>query len=250
MRLNRYLAACGVASRRKAEALIEEGRVTLNGARVTELATFVNPGRDEVAVDGEPVSPPAKTTWILLHKPEGVVTTVLDPQRRPTVLSLVPEKPRVFPVGRLDRDTSGALLLTNDGVLAHQLLHPRYHVEKEYEVVVEGRVEGRALRSLRRGVHLEGETRPTAPAAVRVLSHGPPYTRLRMTLREGRNRQVRRMLEAVGHPVLQLRRVRIGPVLLGDLPVGTWRPLTEEEIRELRAHVRKNRGRRKPASGP
>jgi 23S rRNA pseudouridine2605 synthase len=237
MRLNRFLAACGVASRRKAEALIEEGRVMLNGTRVTELATFVKPGRDAVTVDGEPVALPARPTWILLHKPAGVVSTVLDPEGRPTVVALVPAEPRVFPVGRLDRDTSGALLLTNDGALTHQLLHPRYHVEKEYEVVVEGVVPNRAMGALRRGILLEGEERPTAPAVVEVLTPGPPRTRLRLVLGEGRNRQVRRMLEAVGHPVLQLQRVRIGPLTLGDLPVGGWRHLAEEEIRALRREI-------------
>jgi len=248
MRLNRYLAACGVASRRKAEALIEAGRIALNGTRVTELATFVNPDVDEVTVDGKQVSLPSSSTWILLNKPEGIVTTAADPQGRQTVLSLVPSEPRVFPVGRLDRDTSGVLLLTNDGALAHRLLHPRYHIEKEYEVVVEGKVPTAALQSLRRGILLEGETRPTSPAKVRVVSAGPPYTRLRMILGEGRNRQVRRMLEAVGHPVLQLRRVRIGPVTLGDLPVGSWRLLTGEEVRALRGNI--ERAPRHPEPGP
>jgi 23S rRNA pseudouridine2605 synthase len=233
MRLNKYLASCGVASRRGSDALIAAGRVRLNGTTVTLLATFVSPG-DRVTVDGEPVSPPSRHTTVLLHKPEGVVTTVRDPGGRMTVLDLLPPRPRVFPVGRLDRDTSGALLLTDDGDLAHHVLHPRYGVDKEYVALVQGTPADEALEVLRTGVLLPDETRPTAPAVVTVERLTSRTARLRLIVHEGRNRQVRRMLEAVGHPVLSLRRERIGPLSLGTLAPGEWRVLTPEEVAALR----------------
>jgi len=250
MRLNRYLATCGVASRRAAEALITAGRVRINGAVVTELATFVKPGEDRVEVDGAEVAPEADRVYLLLHKPAGTITTAMDPQRRPTVMSLVPSRPRVFPVGRLDQDTTGVLLLTNDGTLAHRLLHPRYKVDKEYVAVVEGPVAEDALDSLRRGVLLEGEERPTAPAEVTVLHRGSGRTRLRIVIREGRKRQVRNMLDAVGHPVIELARLRFGPVELGDLEPGAHRPLTAEELAALRREVQDSRpSRQRPRPG-
>ncbi len=239
MRLNRYLAMSGVASRRGAEKLIAEGLVQVNGKTVTELATFVEPGVDRVQVDGRRLNPPRTFTYLLLNKPEGLVTTARDPQGRSTVMELVPARPRVFPVGRLDQDTSGALLFTDDGSLAHGLLHPRFKMEKEYDVVVEGAIDEEALEGLRLGVILKDEPKPTAPATVEVLERRHGRTRLQVILREGRKRQVRRMLALVGHPVLQLRRVRIGPVLLGDLEPGVCRPLTEAEVKALRRFVQK-----------
>ena len=237
MRLNRYLALSGVASRRGAEKLIQEGRVRVNGDLVTDLATFVEPGVDRVEVEGRRATPPRRFTYLLLNKPEGLVTTARDPQGRSTVMELVPARPRVFPVGRLDQDSSGALLFTDDGSLAHGLLHPRFKMEKEYDVVVEGAIDDEALEGLRQGVLLEREPRPTAPAVFEVLERRHGRTRLQVVLREGRKRQVRRMLALVGHPVIHLRRVRIGPVALGDLEPGLYRPLTEEEVKALRRFV-------------
>jgi 23S rRNA pseudouridine2605 synthase len=251
MRLNRFLASCGLGSRRSSEALITAGRVRVNGEPVTSPATFVTPGRDEVTVDGAPVSPPERHTYYLLHKPEGVVSTAHDPEGRPTVMSLVPPTPRVFPIGRLDQNTSGALLLTDDGELAHRILHPRHEIDKEYEVVAEGTVSEDAVEALRHGVRLPDEPRPTAPATVEILRRLPRRTQLRLVLHEGRKRQVRRMLEVVGHPVIQLRRVRIGPMTLKGLTAGECRELTEDELADLRRSIRskKPRSRKKRSHG-
>jgi 23S rRNA pseudouridine2605 synthase len=225
VRLNAYLARAGVASRRKADELIKAGRVRVNGER-GQLNTFV--GRaDRVEVDGRRVSP-QRLAYVLLHKPAGVVTTASDPQGRPTVVELVPHEVRVVPVGRLDADTTGALLLTNDGELAHRLAHPRYGVEKVYVAEVEGAPSDEALRRLAKGVELEDGR--TAPAEVRRLA---PST-LELSIHEGRNRQVRRMLEAVGHPVRRLHRSRYAGLTVGGLAAGDWRELREDEIDALR----------------
>jgi 23S rRNA pseudouridine2605 synthase len=226
VRLNAYLARAGVASRRKADELIKAGRVTVNG-EPGQLNTFVQ-SRDRVAVDGEPVTA-QRLTYVLLHKPAGTVATAHDPQGRPTVVELVDVPERVVPVGRLDADTTGALLLTNDGPLAHRLAHPRYGVEKVYEVEVEGRPDEAALRALADGVELEDGM--TAPATVRCLAPD----RLELTLHEGRNRQVKRMLEAVGHPVRRLHRSRYAGLTLEGLEPGTWRELEPSELERLRS---------------
>ena len=225
-RLQKVLARAGFGSRRACEELIEDGRVTVNG-EVAVLGRRVDPEGDRVAVDGVPLSIRPGLVHYLLNKPRGVVTTASDPQGRPTVVALVPGQPRVFPVGRLDADTEGLLLLTNDGDLAHRLTHPRYGVEKEYLAEVEGRPSPAAVRRLREGVDLEDGR--TAPARVALV----PPNALRLTIHEGRNRQVRRMCEAVGHPVLRLVRTRIGPVADRRLAPGRWRPLTVEEVRAL-----------------
>jgi 23S rRNA pseudouridine2605 synthase len=243
MRLNRFLATCGLGSRRSSEALIAEGRVKVNGQTVDTPAVVVTPGQDEVRVDGKLVSAPRKHTYYLLHKPEGAVTTAQDPEGRLTVIQLVPSSPRVFPVGRLDQDTSGALLLTDDGDLANQVLHPRYRIDKEYEAVVEGTVEEKAIHAIRSGMVLEGESRPTAPAQVEVLERRPRRTQIRLILHEGRKRQIRRMLEKVGHPVIHLRRIRIGPILLDKLQPGECRPLTTAEVTALQKSVQVRRSR-------
>lgn len=229
MRLNAWLARAGVASRRKADELIKAGRVTVNG-RPGQLNTFVEPG-DRVEVDGAAVAP-QQLAYVLLHKPAGTVTTARDPQGRPTVLELVEIAERVVPVGRLDVDTTGALLLTNDGPLAHRLAHPKYGVEKVYEVDVEGQPGADALRALAEGVELEDGM--TAPATVRCLAP----SRLELTLHEGRNRQVKRMLEAVGHPVVRLHRSRYANLTLDGLAPGGWRPLTADEVASLVRVVR------------
>jgi 23S rRNA pseudouridine2605 synthase len=224
MRLNAYLARAGVASRRKADELIKAGRVVVNG-EPGQLNTFVEPG-DRVEVDGEEVRR-QRLAYVLLHKPAGVVTTASDPQGRPTVVGLVEHEVRVVPVGRLDVETTGALLLTNDGELAHRLAHPKYEVEKVYEAELEGEPSDEALRQLAEGVELEDGV--TAPAAVRRL--GPSH--IELSIHEGRNRQVRRMLEAVGHPVRRLHRSRYAGLTVGDLEPGEWRELRDQEVAAL-----------------
>jgi 23S rRNA pseudouridine2605 synthase len=225
VRLNAYLARAGVASRRRADELIKAGRVTVNGRR-GELNDFVG-GRDVVEVDGRRVAP-QELAYVLLHKPAGVVTTARDPHARPTVVDLVGHPARLMPVGRLDADTTGALLLTNDGELAHRLAHPRYEVDKVYEVNVEGEPGADALQQLAEGVDLEDGR--TAPAKVRRL--GP--SRLELTIHEGRKHQVKRMCEAVGHPVRRLHRARYAGLDLAGLAPGQWRELSRAEVELLR----------------
>ncbi len=225
MRLNAYLARAGVASRRKADDLIKAGRVSVNG-ELGQLNTFVG-ARDRVEVDGRPVQKQA-LAYVLLHKPAGVVTTASDPHGRPTVVELVDHPSRVVPVGRLDADTTGALLLTNDGELAHRLAHPRYGVEKTYVADVEGEPGDDALRALERGVELEDGV--TAPARAQRIAP----SRVQLTVHEGRNRQVRRMLDAVGHPVMRLHRSAYAGISADELQPGEWRELTPEEVASLR----------------
>jgi 23S rRNA pseudouridine2605 synthase len=229
MRLNAYLARSGVASRRKADELIKAGRVSVNG-EPGQLNTFVETG-DRVEVDGREVSA-QPLAHLLLHKPAGVVTTASDPQGRPTVVGLIPRDVRVVPVGRLDVDTTGALLLTNDGELAHRLAHPKYEVEKVYEAEVEGEPSDETLRRLAEGMKLEDGM--TAPAEVRRL--GP--STIELSIHEGRNRQVRRMLEAVGHPVRALLRSRYAGLTVEGLAPGEWRALAPSEVERLAAATR------------
>ena len=228
MRLNAYLARAGVASRRGADGLIKAGRVTVDGAP-GELNTFVEAG-NVVRVDGREVGKQG-LRHVLLNKPRWTITTARDPKGRPTVVDLVGGDVRIVPVGRLDRDTTGVLLLTNDGPLAHRLAHPRYGVEKAYVAEVEGEPDDEVLSRLADGIELDDG--PTAPARVTLL--GP--SRLELVLHEGRNRQVRRMLEAVGHPVVKLRRARYAGLGPGRLKPGDWRELTRDEVRRLRRLV-------------
>ena len=244
MRLAKHLAHAGVASRRAAEAMIAAGRVRVNGELVRDPARDVDE-HSRVEVDGRPLAGPEPHVVYALHKPVGVLSTASDPHGRPTVVELLGEERRLYPVGRLDADSSGLILLTNDGELANRLSHPRYEVPKTYRVRVGGGpVEERALRALRVGVELEDG--PTAPAQVRRLAGGGSRAatdrrsanvgggdELELTIREGRNRQVRRMCEAVGHPVLALQRVAFGPLRLGDLQPGAHRRLGEAELRKL-----------------
>ena len=229
MRVQRALALAGVASRRAAERLVEEGRVRVNGelARIGQDVADA----DAITVDGRLVAAEVTSTY-LLNKRVGTVSTVSDPEGRTTVLDGLPSDVRLYPVGRLDINTTGALLITNDGELAHRLMHPRYRVPKLYDTLAEGRVSADAIRQLRRGVELEDG--PTSPArAERMERLHPGGTWLQIEIAEGRNRQVRRMLETVGHPVMKLHRSRYAGVNLGRLRAGEWRPLTSDELRRL-----------------
>ena len=229
MRLNAFLARAGVASRRRADELITADRVRVNG-QTGQLNTIVG-SRDVVEVDGKRVAR-QRLAYVLLHKPAGVLTTASDPRGRPTVVELVPHEPRVVPVGRLDADTTGALVLTNDGPLAHRLAHPRYGVPKVYEAVVEGSPGRDAVRALREGVELDDGR--SAPAGVRVLGRTAGSATLELTLHEGRKHQVKRMCAAVGHPVLRLHRSRYAGLGLDGLGAGEWRELTKAEAVALR----------------
>jgi 23S rRNA pseudouridine2605 synthase len=229
MRLVKFLATAGVASRRASEQLIYAGRVSVDGVAVTDPARDVG-SATAVALDGKPVRAPSERVVYAVNKPAGVVSTAHDPQRRPTVVSLVPSRLRLYPVGRLDIDTTGLILLTNDGELANRLTHPRYEVAKTYRVVVwRPPVRQRELEALRAGVLLDDGR--TAPARVRRLSAGT----IELTIREGRNRQVKRMCEHVGHRVRSLTRVAFGPLVLGDLKLGEHRRLSTAEVRVLSA---------------
>jgi 23S rRNA pseudouridine2605 synthase len=231
MRLAKHLAHAGVASRRASEALVAEGRVTVDGTVVTDPARDVS-GEEAIAVDGEAVRAPGVRVVYALHKPAGVVSTAADTHGRRTVVDLVPSGQRLYPVGRLDADTTGLILLTNDGDLAYALTHPRFEVPRTYRARVEGRPGERALRALRAGVELDDGH--TAPAQVRLVG----THELELTIHEGRKRQVRRMCEAVGHRVVELRRVAFGPLRLGDLGAGRHRRLTEAEVERLRTSAR------------
>ena len=238
LRLQKILSQAGVASRRASEKLIADGRVTVNGQTIRELGTKADPARDDVRVDGRRIKSAAARRYILLNKPRGYVTTRKDEKRRRTVLDLLEGvREYVYPVGRLDYDTEGLLLLTNDGELAAALTHPRHGVERTYEARVAGMPDERALEKLRKGVPLDG--RRTMPAEVRLLNKDPEADGvLLITIREGRNRQVRRMCEAVGHPVDRLKRTRIGPIGDRKLRPGEWRELSPEEVRKLRSIAR------------
>lgn len=253
-RLQKILAAAGVASRRRAEDLVRAGRVGVNG-RPARIGDVADPERDVVTLDGVPVSR-EPIAWWAVHKPRGVVTTARDPEDRRTVLDLVADASgRLFPVGRLDRDTEGLVLLTNDGALAQVLLHPSFESEREYRVRVRGRPGRAVLRRLASGVPLEDG--PTAPARVEDVEPDPTgeATRFRLTLVEGRKRQIRRALAALGHPVLRLVRIRMGPIRLGRLASGEARPLTQGECRALERDAERRRSARaeaaaSPRSGP
>ncbi len=225
-RLQKVLAQAGLGSRRTCEELIDTGRVTVNG-EVAVLGRRVEATVDRVTVDGVVIGVAPGLVYYLLNKPRGVVSTAADTHGRPTVVELVPTEPRVYPVGRLDADTEGLLLLTNDGELTHRLTHPSFGVDKEYLAEVVGEPSRGSIRRLREGIELEDG--PAAPAKVSALAPNL----LRITIHEGRNRQVRRMCEAIGHPVLRLVRTRIGPLRDGTLTPGTWRPLTIDEVRTL-----------------
>jgi 23S rRNA pseudouridine2605 synthase len=239
IRLQKILSQAGVASRRAAEKLMVDGRVSVNGRTVLELGTKADPAHDDIRVDGRRIKA-ERPRYILLNKPRGYVTTRKDEKRRKTVLDLLAGvREYVYPVGRLDYDTEGLLLLTNDGELAAQLTHPRHGVERTYEAHVAGMPDERAIEKLRKGIPLDG--RRTLPADVRLLNRDRDADGVVLiTIREGRNRQVRRMCEAVGHPVGRLKRIKFGPIGDRRLPVGAWRDLSAEEVGKLKSVASRN----------
>ena len=232
LRLNKILAQAGLTSRRGADRLVLEGRVAVNGHVVREPGTLADLTVDDVRLDGRPVAAAEPRRYVLLHKPAGYVTSRQDPDGRAVVTDLVPSDARLYPVGRLDVDVEGALLLTNDGPLTHRLLHPRYGIPRVYEADVKGVVARDALPRWRHGVRLDDG--PATPLGVELVRSGRGQSRVRLTFAEGRKHEVKRYCEALGHPVIRLRRVAFGPIHLGDLPVGAHRMLTIEELRALR----------------
>jgi pseudouridine synthase len=234
IRLQKFLASCGIASRRKCEELIQQKRVSVNGIFITQMGTCIDPEKDQVRVNGKLVALPPKPVYYALNKPEGYVVTMSDSHGMPMITELIKDvKERVFPVGRLDLDTEGLLLLTNDGELANRLMHPRYHLEKEYIVSVKKELDQHNLRWVKKGVVIDDK--PTLPARIELFRKDRSFVRYRIIIREGRKRQIRRMFKAVGHPVMSLKRVAIGAVTLGRLPKGQYRPLTRKEIADLKS---------------
>lgn len=235
-RLHKFLSRCGISSRREGERLILEGRVKVNGDTVHTLGTTVDPLNDQVEVDGVMLQPPHHI-YIILNKPKGYITSVKDEKGRPTVMKLLTGvEERVYPVGRLDRDSEGLLLFTNHGELAYRLMHPRYHMEKRYRVRLTGTPKEEDLNRLRKGIRLrDGKT---APAEIRVVSRGKRETEVEVVLKEGRKRQIRRMFKAIGYPVISLVRVAMGHLTLKGLPQGQYRYLSPQEIEELKRELK------------
>lgn len=231
VRLQKALAQAGVASRRASEELIAAGRVEVNGKVVTEQGMRVDPERDTIRVDGSRIPPPRRHLYLVLNKPRGVVSTMDDPDGRPTLEQYVPRRQRLFHVGRLDTDTEGLLILTNDGDFANKLAHPSHEVPKTYLVEVEGLLDNKTLRRLKKGLTLEDG--PIKPDKVKLVTRAESRSMVQITLHSGRNRIVRRMFDSVGHPVRRLSRISIGPVRLGQLAVGETRELTREELGAL-----------------
>jgi 23S rRNA pseudouridine2605 synthase len=231
-RLQKILAQAGVCSRRAAEELIRQGRVKVDGAPVTEMGVKVDPSRQQITVNGKPLPGSEKKITLLLNKPMGYVTTMSDPQGRPIVSSLVKAiDQRLFPVGRLDLDTEGALLMTNDGELAQRLLHPKFEINKTYQVTIRGQITPQTIHALEQGIDLDG--RQTWPAQLTVQAKAEGSTTLHIVIHEGRKRQVRRMFMAVGHPVIHLKRLAYGKLQLGNLALGTYRLLNQNDLDRL-----------------
>lgn len=233
IRLNKFLSQAGVASRREADKLISEGRIGVNNEIVQTLGAKIDDEKDVITIDGKRIKPKEEFQYLILYKPSGYLVTLKDPLQRPTILDLIPNlKSRVFPVGRLDFDSEGLLLLTSDGELANRLMHPRYRIKKVYVVNVKSIPERSRLQTLEKGVRIDGKK--TAPAKVRLLKAGSKSALVRIELTEGRKREVRRMFEAIGHPVRELKRVQFAELNLKNLKRGQWRHLTPTEITKLK----------------
>lgn len=248
-RLQRYLARAGISSRRSCEQLILEGRVRVNGRVVIELGTKVSPGLDKVTCDGRSVTPSNNLLYLMLHKPAGVLTSLSDPRGRPVIRDLLPTRglPRLFPVGRLDYQTEGLVLLTNDGALAYGLMHPSFEVEKEYLAKVSGCPTPADLARLKAGVMSNGEE--LRATHVEIVRPGIGSAWLKLVVQQGRYHEIRRLCDAIGHPVLRLQRVRLGPIVLGRLPKGAWRQLSPVELAGLRRAVERGNPGRSEAEG-
>ena len=232
LRLQKFLAQCGLASRRHAEEMIRQGRITVDGIMITEMGTKIPPGMQIICLDGVPISLEEKPFTLLLNKPKGYVTTLSDPQGRPIVTSLLHGiTARVFPVGRLDLDTEGALILTNDGMLAESIQHPRHEVKKSYEALVRGRPTDSGLNHLKKGIILEWKK--TFPAALVIQKKMPHSTLVKITIHEGRKRQVKKMFAAIGNPVLSLKRIAYGQLFLADLATGAYRILSANDLKKI-----------------
>lgn len=235
VRLNKYLANLGIASRRDIKSLLKQQIVTVNGQRIKESGFRIDPNNDDIRLNGEKIKPP-QMVYYLLNKPKGIVSTTADEYGRKNVISLIPTRERIYPVGRLDKDTTGLIILTNDGEFTNFLIHPKYHVDKVYRLRVEGTIHQSQLHALRRGVLLDDGI--TYPAIVTVLKTSNTITLLEMTIHEGRNRQIRRMCETVGIKLLELQRIKFGSLALGNLREGQFRRLTESEISSLKKAVK------------
>jgi len=234
-RIQKFISGAGVASRRKAEKMIQEGRIRINGQIILEPGYKIDPAKDNIVVDGLKIKPVSKMEYIVLYKPAGFVTTMHDPQGRPTVKDIIMDIPiRLYPVGRLDFNTLGLLLMTNDGEMANHLLHPRYEVEKVYEVIVKGLIKPLQIQSLRNGVIMKGDPRATAPAKVILKKNKDKIAKFHITIHEGRNRQIRRMCTAVGLKIAELTRIRYGCLTIKELEPGQYRRLTPIEIKRLK----------------
>lgn len=231
MRLNKFLSTAGVASRRKSDELISQGKIAVNGKTITEMGFDVNPKKDVVVFDGKELKLPTSFVYLKLNKPKGYTCTARDEKGRKTIFDLIDSQERLFSIGRLDYDTEGLILITNDGDFANKIAHPSYSIEKEYHVTVEGKILESELAVLRRGVVVDGERMPSAK--VKFLSADDKYTKLAVVIDEGQNRQVRRMFEAIGKYIKLLKRVRIGSVKLGGVPRGEYRDLRSDEITAL-----------------
>ena len=231
LRLNKFLSNSGVASRRKCDEIIASGKVTVNGKVVTEIGSQINEKKDKVMVEGKAVCLPSSFVYIKLNKPKGYACTASDEKGRKTIYDLVDCEERLFSIGRLDYNTEGLIILTNDGDFANKVSHPRYDVEKEYRVTIEGKIKESELAVLRKGVVVDGQKMP--PAKVKLLSQDDNVSKISVVINEGQNRQVRRMFEAIGREIKLLKRVRIGSVRLGGLSRGQWRDLTEDELNLL-----------------
>lgn len=232
IRLQKYLAQCGVASRRKCEKLIASGRIAVDGTVIIEMGKKVIPGKSRVTWDGKSVKSKEKVTYFLLNKPKGYVTTLSDPQGRPVVVSLIKNvSARLFPVGRLDLDTEGALILTNDGQFAQKVQHPSHETNKTYEALIKGHPRRAAIATLEKGILLEGKM--TAPAKIALLSRKGNNSLIRITIHEGRKRQVKKMFAHLGHPVLHLKRTAYGKLFLGSLPSGKYRQLDSRDLKKI-----------------
>lgn len=239
-RLQKYIARCGVCSRRKAEELITQSRVRVNEKTITQMGYIIDPEQSEVRVDNQVIQPAVDKVYLILNKPAGYLTTVSDPENRPTVFNLLPKLGiRIFPVGRLDSDSEGLLLFTNDGELANWLIHPRYGIKKKYLVTIEGQISPKSIVAIERGIVLEDGK--TAPAKIRIIRSSRNITSLELEIAEGKKRQIRRTFAAIGHPVLKLLRTQFGPLHLSNLKTGKYRFLTNHEITSLRTLIPKSK---------